>query len=504
MSDRWPPLPLPVTSRIEEWSRIYEGSVDESAPEQASARRLAGRLYWGQPQNAMTNPRPKMHAPLASDIAQAGADLLFGEPLAIDWDDAAVDERMDYVLDSGGFPATLLEAAELGNALGGVYLKVGWDHDVADHPLISALAADEVVPTFAYGRLVKATTWQVLDTTGGIVWRHLETHTPGLITHTLHSGTPDTLGGEVPLTYRPETMGLTPEVRTGIEGLAITYVPNVRPYAPWRRCRVGRNLGRSDFGVRGVKGFMDALDEAWTSWMRDLRLGKARLMVASSMLDNSGPGQGASVDLDREVYEGLTFAQPERADLSGMIQAQQFSIRVTEHAQTVEALLGTIIRSCGYSGSTFGLVDGTAAKTATEVDSVDRRSLQTRARKTRYWAPALNEFLTNVSGIDAAQFGAPAGAARVEFPATSQPNPLTLAQSIQAFRAAQAASIETAVRLAQPELTQTEVAEEVARIEAETKASQPAPTVIDPYGLAGVTDEDTTIEDDEDDAGSAR
>src|SRR5205085_1548181 len=86
---------------------------------------------------------------------------------------------------------------------------------------------------------------------------------------------------------------------TGIDKLTASYVPNMRPNRRYR----GLDLGRSDY--QGVEDLLDALDETWTSWMRDLRLGRGRLVVPEAYLQSLGRGQGADFDADREVYAAL-------------------------------------------------------------------------------------------------------------------------------------------------------------------------------------------------------
>ena len=73
-------------------------------------------------------------------------------------------------------------------------------------------------------------------------------------------------------------------ISTGSPGLAVVYVPNQRP-SSWRNDPLGQHLGRSD--LAGVESLMDALDEAYSSWMRDIRLGKARLLDNTVLLPGS-------------------------------------------------------------------------------------------------------------------------------------------------------------------------------------------------------------------------
>ena len=101
--------------------------------------------------------------PLAAEIAQSSADLLFGDPpeLRIEENEKASD-RLHEIAQASGLVNTLLEAAELCAALSGVYLRVSWDTEVTDHPFLTVVNADRAVPEFAYGVLRAVTFWRVL------------------------------------------------------------------------------------------------------------------------------------------------------------------------------------------------------------------------------------------------------------------------------------------------------------------------------------------------------
>jgi len=89
--------------------------------------------------------------------------------------------------------------------------------------------------------------------------------------------------------------------------LAIRYVPNMRPSRVWRSDPIGTYLGRSDYS--GSESMMDALDEVYTSWQRDIRLAKARLTVPDTWLQPVAmSGEGKPVlrfDEDKELFVAL-------------------------------------------------------------------------------------------------------------------------------------------------------------------------------------------------------
>jgi len=410
--------------------------------------------------------------------------MLFGEPPAFTAVDAvAVEDRLAELAELDGITSTLLEAAEVCSAMGGVYLRTVWDTTVADHPLLDAVHADRAVPEFRWGRLTAVSFWRTVtpQTTlsGPVVWRHLERHEPGVILHGLYEGTSDRLGRQIDLDAHPDTAGL-PDVLPlpgPLAGqLTAGYVPNVRPN---RRHR-GQPVGRAD--TQGVEPLLDALDETWSSWMRDIRLGKARIIVPDEYLERAGRGKGARFDTDREVFSPLAI-DPTASDRAGSaITFAQFAIRTAEHAQTVRALVEQTVTTAGYAPATFGLDSQGGEATATEVRAREARSLRTTLRKQAYWRVVIADRLEQMLVLDREIFGRRVVPARprVDFADGLPDDPRRTAETIDLLNRAQAVSVETRVRMAQPDLDEGQVAGEVARILEETGVA-----VADPTGGAG-------------------
>lgn len=502
-STAWPPSPLTdISPHLAQWSAWLAGDVDRlnDAYRQADRHQLdrpaqyrggiqgaAARAFYGRPVGDLTRPRRQLHVPIAADICQASADLLFAEPPTFIVEQAAAQDRLN-VLSDDGLHTTLAEAAEIGAALGGVYLRVSWDPaTVPGRPFLTTVHADAAWPEFRWGNLVGVTFWWVVATEGQTVLRHLERHEldgqgDGLVLHGLYSGDEQHLGRPIPLTEHPATAALATEVDADgailvgrTPGLCVVYVPNQRPQRRWRNHPLGASLGRSD--LDGVEPLMERLDATWTSWMRDIDLGRARIIVSQSMLENYGAGQGAGFDLDQEVFTPLNT--PPGSITSGAgngITENQFKIRVAEHAATCQELTHQILRSAGYSVQTFG-EGGDSVATATEVDSRNQRSFTTRDRKIRLWRPAAGRALAKLLSVDADLFGGaydPEGLT-VEFPDSVQESPRDLAQTAQLLRAAEAASTKTLVQMAHPEWDDEQVSAEVTAIQAETGRAVPDP-----------------------------
>ncbi|MBD5787117.1 phage portal protein [Cellulosimicrobium terreum] len=491
----WPPAALArITPVLDEWSAWYEGTPESLSTVYGSAStataRAAGlrgflrRMWWGRDTGVESERRDQLHLPLAADIARGSADLLYAEPptLSVAGEQngdgqSATQARLDEYVDDG-LHSILATGAEVGAALGGRFHRVTWDAEVRDTPFLTTVDADAAWPTFRWGRLVGVTFWRVVRREGQTTWRHLERHELdasgiGLVFHGLYQGSSTNLGHAVPLEDADATRGLAAAVDADgalvegrTPGLCVEYIANQLPQRRWRTDAVGQYLGRSDFD--GVEQLMDALDETYSSLMRDIRLGKGRIIVPSYMLETAGPGRGAVFDLDRSVYEAVRSAPPE--DGHGDITPQQFDIRVDEHLRACEDMALRVVQGAGYSTQTFAERTDGGQMTATEVHSRERRSYLTRDRKIRNERPAVSRLAQKMLSIDQAVFRTPGlvpGAVDVTFGDTVQDSMITLAQTAQALTVARAASTATRVHLVHPDWTEVQVQDEVRLILAE-------------------------------------
>lgn len=410
--------------------------------------------------------RHQIHVPLAGDIAQTSSDLLFSEPpsFIVKDDDAGendvlnTQDNLDELLRQCGLKNKLLEAGETSSALGGVFLRLVWNTEFMKHPTIQVVAPDRAIATFMYGKMVAVGYVTEYDSSDGQdYYRHIEHHEDGLIHHALYQGTKTNIGNRVELTKLQETADLQDEIVLPFNTLASVYVPNQRPL---RRLK-GYEYGRSDYD--GIEGLMDAIDEAYTSWMRDVRLGKSRIIVPTEYLERRGRGRGTAFDIDAEVFTGLEI-DPNTENKG--IQPVQFEIRDQQHKTTVMELIDRAVTAAGYSPQSFGINIEGRAESGTALKLRERKTFTTQGKKQRYYTQPLEEILEKLQILDVEIFGAqykPMGL-RVEWQDAVQQDVRESATVIESLHRAQAASLDTKVRLLNPELTEEEVEQEVLKI----------------------------------------
>lgn len=493
----WPPKTLEkVHIDIARWSAWWGGDPDQlsqvyggynggysghsgvSAEHSFAARGgllgAVSRFFWGE--SSPSEIKPKLHVPVASEIAQVSADLVFGQPPTVLVDDLDTQLRIDDLL-SDRAATQLHEGAEACSALGHTYLRVGWDRDIdPDGPLLSVVDADAAYPTYSYGHLRECLFVREWAEAAAVL-RHMELHERGMVWHAAFLGDHRNLGRMVPLDAHPETWGVVVDgmvsddrrtgsgVETGIDVLDVVGVSNQRSKT-WRHLPAARDLGAAD--ISGVEGSLDALDSCWNSWMRDIRLGQARIHVPKHMLDN----RGGNFNLNREIYVGLDC--PPDGDLQ--LEMTQFAIRQVEHAATATALLERIVGGAGYSLQTFGLDPSTSTQTATESWARQNRTQNTRNGKLRHWNRALLDLTKILLAVDNAQFDGTNNLdadVTVQFADTVSDSQLTRAQTAQLLRAAEAASTRTLVELVHNDWDGEQIDEEVALIEGEVETATP-------------------------------
>jgi hypothetical protein len=488
---------------------FYAGTSRTNRPSQ-QARGLAqrARQFWGRrgSEDQPGSEKLQLHIPLAGDIATTSSDLLFSEAPKFQIPEAHGDApeapapdtgvptpdnattaeakkaqaRLEEIIEDGGLHNVLLEAGEVSAAIGGVYLRPAWDASLVSRPLLTTVAAEKAVPEFRFGLLTSVTFFQELRRDATKVWRHLERHEPGVIFHGVYEGTDDQLGKVIPLAEFPETASLADALTDGNQitldgwdksfGLFVRYVPNMRPNRRW-----GGYTGRSDF--QGIESIMDALDETYTSWIRDIRLGQARLVVPTDFLTGvpSQPQLGKGFNYDQEIFTPLDMDASQKD--GNAITPVEFTIRTQQHAETARDLFERAVSNAGYSPQSFGLTGEGGAVTATEIRARERKSFKTKSKKEGYWRAQLEEILQIMLFIDGAVFnnGTPVMRPKIVFSDSIAESDRERAETVEIISRAQGASVETKVRMLHPDWPPEQVNEEVARVLAQSGAAVPDP-----------------------------
>ena len=458
-------------------------------------------MYTGDPLDLKRTGKPRsfwrrakdgtaIHVPIAADIASTSADLLFSHPpkcTVFHGDDRSAEEeqqaRLNEILDLNRFPGKLSEAAETASALGDVYFKLRWTED-ADMPLIDIVQPDSALPEYAAGRLARIHFFTPLfvDYEKNRWIRVYECYELGRIASRLYSGDAENLGTALD-DAKLQEMGIAPIAELPTSDLPAVHIPNLRPNRRFRESM----RGRSD--LDGLRGLCDALDEAYSSWIRDVRLAKARTIVPAEYLRRKpsemieGLSHAGSWEFDAEVETYVAMDIDPATSKTG-ITLQQYDIRSAQHAETCRDLIERIVTHAGYSPQSFGMDINGTAQSGTALTIRERRSLTTRERKTAYWTDAVEALLTAAIHLDAALFAHhgmhPEDKVKLEFAAAAEIDLQSVSSAVESLYRAQAVSLETRVAMQHPDWDSAQRQEEIDRIREEFAIGVPDPVEIDP------------------------
>lgn len=438
-------------AKYAEWSAWYSGDPDRIKP------------YYKKGIDST------FHVPVASDLASTSANLLFGEaPLfriptsGEDKVAEATQTRLDEIINQGDFVARLVEGAESCAVLGGVFLKPNWDYSFKSFPVLSIVQADSALPTFKWGYLTEVKFWtEVHEDSERNIYRLMEHHMTGKIYNELYKGDKHNLGQRVPLTTLEQTAYLSEEINTGLDTIAVRYVPNMKPNRIWR----GSPLGVSDYC--GSEGLFGALDMTYSSWIKDIRLGQGRAVIPTSWLERDDNGN-LVFDTNTEVFTTLDV-DPLAGQNMGVTHFQ-FDVRVDEHQKTSMELLKNIITTAGYSPQSFGLDINGQAESGTALNVRERKTIMTRSKKQGYWKTAIEDILEMMLTIDKELNGGNYEVIRpqVDFQDNMAFDLGQIADSVYKLNQAQALSLKTKIRMIHPDWTEQMVDEEVQTISEET------------------------------------
>lgn len=496
----WPPAPWATAWRgMEDRHTWWEGDpgkvaalMERNRPKPHTRRsQYNGGILGAAARSVFGTPPPPtskiVHVPIASDLATTSAQLMASDPPRfVIGDDAGNDaarHRLDRIVNSPDFHPGLLEGEELAAALGDTYARISWDAELRDEPWIEFVDGDHAWPTYRKGILVGVTFWEELPgSKRDEVYRHLEHHGVGYIEHALFKGKSDNLGMRVPLPDHEATATIPVDaesrIETGTIELTACHIPNVSPNPLFRTTPALRRLGKPDL-TPAVMGLMGDVNDAFSGLARDIRLGKARILLSEHLTHTAGPGTGGVFDVDQEAF-AMVGGMPSEAPI---IEAQQFQIRVTEHMQAAESYIRQILTSVGYSPMQFGLKDdATSSMTATEIEAKDRGSAATKTAKSLRRRAALSRLAKALIEVDAFVFGTGAELnepVSVEYQPAVTPTTESLSNTLNSLRAARAASTLTLVGMLHPDWDKADIEAEVDRILDEEKGD----SLFDPFNV---------------------
>jgi hypothetical protein len=426
-----------------------------------------------------THHRQKLFAPvgMARDLARFSSSLLFSEEPKIRLDDelSVEQERLDAWLEENRVPELLLDAGDQVASEGSGGLRVCWDdHLSGEFPILTYHPEDSILWSTRHGRYTRGGVVAISheeERNSAIVWRLLESHSPGLIERRLFKGGADRLGKLHPLTAGPpEFRELRPQSRTGVQ----------RPtLIPWL------NTPGAHSDLAGLEPLLDSLDEAATVGRIKMRASQPITFMRrfeTRNLKSLGalPMDGAVVAIDDWPgrYLGQTEGGPPVESpfpVEQLLQTAQPGLEASEHRAYVEHLREMVVTMAGYSLASWGLDREGRADSGTALKLRQLRTLLTRSGKERMARQAIAEACAIALGMMLGRSDVEVLMPHVELADGMPRDGVQDAEEVATLRTANAISTEEIVRKLHPDWSEERIAEELAKIEGE---KQPVPEAL--------------------------
>ncbi|MEN8907928.1 MAG: phage portal protein [Clostridiales bacterium] len=425
------------------------------------------------------------HLPVAGDIAGTSADLLFSESPRLKYEKENDSGKViTEFIEENNLNSVLLESAELTAALSGCFLKLDIQPELSELAIVSIITPTQAFPSFFRGRL-----WEILfyrevkeNDSRSCVYRLFENRKRAgndlIIEYKLMKGSDDKIGIEVDVNSIEETatLNLNSLKMSNINGLGCIYIPNKKP----NKLAPGSYLGNNDWSQ--CIPLMDSLDFSYTSWVRDIELGMGQVFIDEELTTrevDTSLGGTETVKLNRfskfqRCFLNINLSNAKMGgDNVKPIEPVQFEMRVEEHLKTCEYWFNQIVVQSGYSPATFGINADGRAESGTALRIRERKSFLTREKKSRYWQVAIKELINQAQRMHIATTAKnyTPETVSVELEDSIVTDSREQSETIRNLEQARAISTLMKVTTQHPDWTETEIKEEVDRINKESGIS---------------------------------
>ncbi len=474
----WPPEQVAQKwGEVGAWQDLRDNKQDQVWAE-AQAQGLAP---------ASTNKR-HIQVPIAGLIPRVSSTLVCGGPARFL---AGVEEdkdNLEAIVGHNDLKQIIDRAAFLSSSESEAYARVYVDDSTPRGrkvPILEVLSTTRVIPIFKGSELIRA---DVVSTgyadKGKKVYRLFETYDPGTITYSLNLGTATEIGSPVPVALwnevdpnwsialdNPDDLFIVQE--TGVDELLMVHIPN-------------GSYCQSDYD--GLTPLLYAYNGVVTVAYEDYFATRARLLADESLRDSSG-----NLSQETQVIWGNTSS-----DLSGsegdLLKAVEGSFGAEGHLSYQNDMLDKILMLAGISPAALGRgIEGSSVSgTALRLRMI--QSLAEANNRRQILQSRFSNLLRMAALLDVYDFGDKK--ATPWFDADAKPtvelsegipvDALESATTAASLLSAGLASREHAVAIAQPQLTEEQVLEEVEKIEGSKEPNEDVPSPTERLKLSDI------------------
>jgi hypothetical protein len=306
-----------------------------------------------------------IHSGMPELISSAKAELLMAGGIKEDvyigeTENEEAEELLEEILDDNSFKNSVLKNAIVTESWAGRFaLRISFDKEVTPYPIVEKYNPFNYEAIYKRGRLEEIIFKEQLEN-----HELHERYGKGYVIYELYRKTSNGLV-EVPLTDLPETAELEDVKLPDDMMLAV------------EKC-----TDKSDY--KGIVAEFDALDEAWSQLMDEIRSGRSEIYVPDML------ASGKVFNDFRKKYVLTGLDQTEGA--KNQITHNQPEIRTVQYIDAIIAIRDNILANVKLNPLTIGIDDSIGANASG--DSLEKRetvSLRTRKAMMDTWEPFLSE-----------------------------------------------------------------------------------------------------------------
>lgn len=363
---------------IEKWKALYAGYLSD----------IHDVTYHTIEKGQQTRRMLTLNMPKTA--AEEMASLVYNEKCEISFDNDAVAEFIEDVLEQNKFDKKFQDYIEYMFAHGGMVIK---PYLTNDRIMLSFVTADCFIPVSWQNDTITEAVFPYEFKKRDKKYTHLEWHLWENGIYVIKNEVYESQNGTdlgIKVSLKEFFPDLEEEVR--INGLK-------KPLFSYFKPNKANNIDlQSPLGISLYANALDtikAIDTAFDSFHREFRLGRKRIIVPAHMVKTvidpeTGRAHRYFDDTD-ETYEAFNHGNMDE----NKIQDISVELRVEEHIGAINAFLNLFAMQTGFSVGTFSF-DGKSMKTATEVVSEQSKTFKSKQSHEVIIEAALKELIDSI------------------------------------------------------------------------------------------------------------
>ena len=328
---------------------------------------------------------PRLHYPLASTITETMGNLLFNNKPEITVDTGAktrnkkLQSRLDDILDINEFQNILKSASRLQSYSGGVALKINFDTNVSDVPLITTYPKEDFEVFRKYGKVVYIDFIDYYGKSHKLISRYGR----GYIHYRLYEGK-----NQVSLKALDETAHLEDMAFFNEDGDIYNYM-----FASV----IGNKTkeGQSDYA--DLHDTFHAIDETYSTFITYIRRTKPNVFISEDLAKKDKNGKALPLN---EFDNILTVLDTPGLEQQTTIERSIVEIKTEGYRDTMAQVRNVVLEKIGISPATIGIDNSGANASGEALRARERSSIATRAEKLGAWEEPLREFIASLLIFD--------------------------------------------------------------------------------------------------------